>query len=312
MRACWSSPRASTSPWSGERHRSAHGIKSLGAASSWLATQKAGADCSVRRPWRRASSTASRSRSRAIPRHAYTAPRATDRPSTCVGALTSGTVGKALVEPSSHLGKDFVDERPQPTREEDRLRVQRHGYGTDSSNYRRGERIQHLGARHLVVRLQPQIFDALQVESPPSSKPKKTARAQQPVEDLVADPGEEHTDIAEGRRTSPDELVVRAAGEVQDAAQAEERGIAESGVLGEDPEQGCIGVTVEEHGRVDQVCKGSLETRAREGLHRLRWTEDLRAGPYPAGHRDDDLAQWSFCGLRWSPPSSRPASPRRS
>lgn len=115
---------------------------------------------------------------------------------------------KALVEPSSYLGKDFVDERPQSTHEKDRLGVKRHGYGTDSSNYRHGERIQHLGARHLVIRLQPQIFDALQVESPPSSKAKKAARAQQPVEDLVANPREEHTNIAESRRTSPDELVI--------------------------------------------------------------------------------------------------------
>ena len=272
-------------------------MQQLGAASSWLATQKAGADRSVGWPWRRASSTASRSRSRAIPRHAYTAPRATDRPRTCVGALTSGTVVRLLSSRLRTSGRtSWASGRNRPVKQ-DRLRVQRHGYGTHSSSDRCGERIQHFGARHLVVRLQPQIFDALQVEAPPSSKPKKTARAQQPVEDLVGDPGEEHTDVAEGGRTTPDDLVICATGEVQDAAQAEERGIAERGVLGEESEQGCVGVTVEEHRRVDQVCKVSLETRARERLHRLRWTEDLHAGPYPAGHRDDDLSQWSFCGL---------------
>jgi hypothetical protein len=84
--------------------------------SSWLATQKAGADLR-RRPgfWDRR---------------------------------------KAHVEPSSYLGKDFVDERPQSTHEKDRLRVERHGYGTDSRNYRRGERIQHFaghGGRRLHV-----------------------------------------------------------------------------------------------------------------------------------------------------------------
>ena len=40
--------------------------------------------------------------------------------------------------------------------------------------------------------------------------------------------------------------------------------------LSEDPEQGRIGVTVQTHWRVDQVSKGSLETRPRQALHRLR------------------------------------------
>ena len=147
--------------------------------------------------------------------------------------------------------------RNRPT-QIDRLRVQRHGDGTDSSNDRRGERIQHLGARHLVVRFQPQIFDALQVESPPSSKPKKTARAQQPLEDLVSNPGEEHTNIAEGRRTPPDELVACGAGEVQDAAQAEERGISDRGVMETTPSK-------------DALASLSTSTGALTRSARVRW-----------------------------------------
>ncbi len=73
---------------------------------------------------------------------------------------------------------DFVDERPQPTHEKDRLGIQRHHDGTDSGDQRRSECIQNLGAGHLVVRLQPQIFDALQGESPPSRELKEAARAQ--------------------------------------------------------------------------------------------------------------------------------------
>ena len=260
-------------------------------------TQKAGADCCGSWPWRRASSTVSRSRSRAIPRHAYIAPRATDSPSTCGATVTSGTVVRLLSSRLRTSGRtSSTSGRNRPTKKTD-SGIQRHCDGADSSNDRRGNRIQHLGAHDLVVHFQPQILDALQVQSPPSSKPKKAARAHQPIQDLVADPGEEHANVAEGRSTPPDELLICAAGEVEDAAHAKQRGIPESCVLGEDLEQRCIGVTVEEHGRVDQARKGSLETRAREDLHRLRRTEDLRAGPHPAGHRDNDLAQWSLGGL---------------
>ena len=132
-------------------------------------------------------------------------------------------------------------------------------------------------------------------ESPASGEPEQSARAQQPVESLDADPGEEHPDVAERRRTPPSDRVVRAAGEVQGAAQAEQCGVPGSGVIGEEAQQEGIGVAVEEHRSVDQVFEGSLKARALEHRRRCRRTEDLRTVAHPTRDCGDDLAQGSGC-----------------
>ena len=131
----------------------------------------------------------------------------------------------ACIATASSLARVFrgsvLSQTPHSRARIDCLRDRRqYGYGTDRGDHRHGECVEHLSARHVVVRWQPQVFDALQGESPVSSKPEETARAEQPIEGLVADPSGEHTDLAEGRRASSDELMSRATGEVQDAAQA--------------------------------------------------------------------------------------------
>jgi hypothetical protein len=132
----------------------------------------------------------------------------------------------------ARLGKDFVHERTQATHEIHGLRVQRDCNGTDSGHDRRRKRLHHFRAGRRFSRLGPERFDALQVQSPPPGELEKTVRAQQTIESVVANSGEENTAKLTERRGPPlSYLVLSTTSEAQLRTKHEQSSIRDARII---------------------------------------------------------------------------------